>query len=87
MGTSLSRPGPSTEVGGGGGGALGPLSGGVEGEGSLRVMNTTHALTAVINAAKQSMGIWVLSNDICYLLAPAAGCGCRGAMGRYCRML
>ncbi|UIT47724.1 hypothetical protein LZ754_11415 [Xylella fastidiosa subsp. multiplex] len=70
MGTSLSRPGPSAEVGGGGGGALGPLSGGVEGEGSLRVMNTTHALTAVINAAKQSMGIWVLSNDICYLLAP-----------------
>ncbi len=63
-------------MGGGGGGALGPLSGGVE-EGSLRVMNTTHALTAVINAAKQSMGIWVLSNDICYLLAPAAGCGCR----------
>ncbi|AIC11141.1 hypothetical protein D934_05255 [Xylella fastidiosa subsp. sandyi Ann-1] len=54
----------------GGGGALGPLSGGVEGEGALRVMNTTHALTAVINAAKQSMGIWVLSNDICYLLAP-----------------
>ncbi|AAF83505.1 hypothetical protein XF_0695 [Xylella fastidiosa 9a5c] len=48
---------------GGIGGAVGPL-GGAEGEGSLRVMNTTHALTAVINAAKQSMGIWVLSNDI-----------------------
>ncbi|WP_369210905.1 hypothetical protein [Xylella fastidiosa] len=27
-------------------------------------LNATHALTAALNAAKQSMKIWVLSNDI-----------------------
>lgn len=36
-------------------------------------LNTTHALTAVLNTAKQSVRIWVMSNDICYLLLPLCG--------------